>query len=55
MSLSEEQKELLLQIVQTNIKKTEWVVENKKLEEKKKKQLEEKVHKMKEIAQILET
>lgn len=53
MNLSKEQKELLSQILQTNIRKSKWVVDNKKLEEKKKTQLEGKICQMEEILQLL--
>ena len=53
MFLSEQQKKLIVQILQTNIKKTKWVLDNKKLEEEKKSLLSDKINQMEEIIQIL--
>ena len=53
MFLSEQKKKLIVQILQTNIKKTKWVLDNKKLEEEKKSLLSDKTNQMEEIIQIL--
>ena len=54
MLLSKEQKELIVQTLQTQVKKTQWVVDNKDIEEKKKDSLSNKIRQMKEIIAILE-
>ena len=54
MTLSEEQKYLIVQTLQTHIKKTQWVVDNKDLEEKKKNFLSGRIQQMEEIIQILQ-
>ena len=52
--LSEQQKHLIVQTLQTHIKKTQWVVDNKELEEKKKDFLSNRIQQMEEIIQLLQ-
>ena len=54
MTLSENQKHLIVQTLQTQIKKTQWVVDNKDLEGKKKDFLLNRIQQMEEIIQILQ-
>ncbi len=55
MFLSEQQKLLIIQTFQTHINKTQWVLDNKGLDAKKKDTLLDKIQKMEEIIEILNT
>ena len=54
MSLSEQQKSLIVQILQTNIKKTRWVLDNKQLKEEKQSFLTKRISQMEEIIQAFQ-
>lgn len=55
MFLSAQQKSLIVQTLQMNIKKTKWVMDNKELEEEKKNFLSDKINQMEEIVKILQS